>query len=272
MPPRNGKKTAHFRVDPVFLKLIMKKISNVISTFLLLCVSIVAAAQSTPVSPIGDLAKEDERAAKQYYSVRFTIRTNGEIFATPQATASSGQEVVMVSHSDTPYEFRFKLSDHTQFSAKRVFGSFAPHATSSQMLIETRFSLQDVGKFDEEKWKTISNAKMLAKIDGGKVSVTPSISNVLMQSPLSEGLLTEIIIEVEVSKANLSVADVARARESNANCQFGEQTSGSAPFPNLSSGGTVGLAGGCCSTGCLTCCGANDCCSDPHNCIGGCCT
>lgn len=94
----------------------------------------------------------------------------------------------------------------------------------------------------------------------------------LVQSPLSEGLLTEIIIEVEVSKANLSVADVARARESNANCQFGEQTSGSAPFPNLSSGGTVGLAGGCCSTGCLTCCGANACCSGPHNCIGGCCT
>lgn len=42
----------------------------------------------------------------------------------------------------------------------------------------------------------------------------------LVQSPLSEGLLTEIIIEVEVSKANLSVADVARARESNANCQL----------------------------------------------------
>lgn len=117
-PHEMVKKTAHFRVDPVFLELIMKKLSNVISAFLLLCVSIVAAAQSTPVSPIGDLATEDERAAKQYYSVRFTIRTKGEIFATPQATASSGQEVVMVSHSDTPYEFRFKLSDHTQFSAK----------------------------------------------------------------------------------------------------------------------------------------------------------
>lgn len=246
----------------------MKKISYVMSAFLIFFISIVAAAQSS----IGDLAEENEQAGEQYFSVRFTIRANGEIFAMPQATATLGQEVVMVSHSENPYEFQFKLSDYTQFSAKQVFGNFAPDATSSQMLVETRFSLQDVGEADEKKWENISNAKMLASIGGGKVSVTSFISNTLIQNPLSEGLLTEITIEAEVSKVNLSAADVANARENNANCQVGEQTPDPDLFPDLPTPGGPVVILGCCSTGCLTGCGASACCSDPHNCIGGCCT